>query len=497
MRQSRGRTPRALFLVLVSFLGWLPARAHPRPESTESLRDYAERSQRRQAYGVYAKGQKLGWAIDEFVLDRHDGRDVAVHTLEVQGRVALGNEVARFEEKETTCYELEGQGEIVFAEKRSLEDGNETVYIARRQGAEMVVTTRTPRGTAERRVGVPKETLGLMRDLERWLHKPPGKSDSFVDFMASWDEDRVDTPGVIRYRGRRSILWGGVRADLHAVRVQVQGMLVDAELLGDGTPVRGRLGGLFDVKAEKETVAKGLDHEPPDMLEASSIIVNEDLGDPGAVDSLRLKVVGPKGMTVPTSSRQRIVSRRGAALYLELTREGRRPGSEPLLPEERQEFLKSTPTLQSDHPALRQQATRIVTGETDPLRKIRLLQEWVFSNMRPTMVANGSTALGVLETRAGDCTEITPLFVALARAVGIPAREVGGLAYANETPPLFGWHAWAEAHDGHQWVSVDPTWNQIDVDATHLKLTEDTADWSWINLVGRLRIRILGHSQSN
>ena len=105
-----------------------------------------------------------------------------------------------------------------------------------------------------------------------------------------------------------------------------------------------------------------------------------------------------------------------------------------------------------------------------------------FGNLRQTYAANASTAVRILDNRAGDCSEHALLLVALARAAGIPAREVGGLAYPGDEPPLFGWHAWTEIHDGSQWVSVDPMWNQVYVDATHIKLTEDVSDLSWFNV---------------
>ncbi|MFZ2025026.1 MAG: transglutaminase domain-containing protein [Microgenomates group bacterium] len=64
------------------------------------------------------------------------------------------------------------------------------------------------------------------------------------------------------------------------------------------------------------------------------------------------------------------------------------------------------------------------------------------------------------------CTEFTDLFIALARAAGIPAREVIGYAYTTDTrlrPLLTGsdvLHAWPEYYDGtrKQWVQIDPTW---------------------------------------
>jgi hypothetical protein len=76
----------------------------------------------------------------------------------------------------------------------------------------------------------------------------------------------------------------------------------------------------------------------------------------------------------------------------------------------------------------------------------------------------------------------------------VPAREVGGLAFGRgekSDKPLFVWHAWAEVHDGHQWVSVDPTWNQVYVDATHVKMSEGASDLTWTNVVGKLKVKVL------
>ena len=64
------------------------------------------------------------------------------------------------------------------------------------------------------------------------------------------------------------------------------------------------------------------------------------------------------------------------------------------------------------------------------------------------------------------CLEFTDLFIALARAAQIPAREVDGYAFTdNEAerplsliPDIL--HAWPEYYDDHKkaWVMVDPTW---------------------------------------
>lgn len=76
-------------------------------------------------------------------------------------------------------------------------------------------------------------------------------------------------------------------------------------------------------------------------------------------------------------------------------------------------------------------------------------------------------ALGALHNpNSAVCREFTDLFIALARASGIPAREVDGYAYtenAREKPIADAkdiLHVWPEYYDNDKktWIMVDPTW---------------------------------------
>src|SRR5581483_6576666 len=139
-------------------------------------------------------------------------------------------------------------------------------------------------------------------------------------------------------------------------------------------------------------------------------------------------------------------------------------------------FLRATPTIQADHEEVRRAARKVVGAEKDPVKAAGLLVKWVYKNLRKSYSANADNALTVLDNKAGDCTEHALLLVALARAAGLPAREVGGVGFVPGKKPLFGWHAWAEIHDGSQWVTVDPTWDELYVDATHIKFSEGSGD---------------------
>lgn len=80
------------------------------------------------------------------------------------------------------------------------------------------------------------------------------------------------------------------------------------------------------------------------------------------------------------------------------------------------------------------------------------------------------SVLSLLDNPVGDCTEFAELLTTLARNIGLPARTVFGLAYADRQEPAFVFHAWNEVNVNGRWQSVDPTWNQMRVDATHIPL---------------------------
>ncbi|MEE4284003.1 MAG: transglutaminase-like domain-containing protein [Pseudomonadales bacterium] len=83
--------------------------------------------------------------------------------------------------------------------------------------------------------------------------------------------------------------------------------------------------------------------------------------------------------------------------------------------------------------------------------------------------------LTALEKQRGECTDYADLFSTLARAAGYPARNIYGLAYKDGANPAFMFHAWNEVYVDGQWRSVDPTWNQTRVDASHMPLSDAQA----------------------
>lgn len=87
------------------------------------------------------------------------------------------------------------------------------------------------------------------------------------------------------------------------------------------------------------------------------------------------------------------------------------------------------------------------------------------------------SASEALRARQGDCTEFAVLLAAAARARGIPARVVAGLAYTSRfvgKPHTFGPHMWVQAWTGQSWVSYDAGLGAFD--AGHIALSIGNGD---------------------
>ena len=226
------------------------------------------------------------------------------------------------------------------------------------------------------------------------------------------------------------------------------------------------------------------------VIENTAIAANAELDDTGALRALvvRLGNVELEGFDLD-GGRQRL-----AGDTLTVLQEGADAlGASYALPYrgegEAAAELEATPLVQADDPRIVARARAIAGGATDPAVVARRLNDWVYDYLRKDITLSIPSAVQVLEVGQGDCNEHTVLYVALARALGLPARTAVGLVHLRGQ---FYYHAWPEVWlDG--WVAVDPTLGQFPADASHLRfLTGGLArQVELIRLIGRLELDIL------
>ncbi len=149
--------------------------------------------------------------------------------------------------------------------------------------------------------------------------------------------------------------------------------------------------------------------------------------------------------------------------------------------DEESEYLMSTDKIDINEDIIRQ-ASMIVEGEDDLYKAVFKLASWTKENINYSLTSAtadaSKSASWVLENRYGVCDELTNLFIAFCRSLGIPARFVSGISYTNselfEKP--WGLHGWAEVYfPGYGWMPFDPTYGQFGfIDGGHIKLKDST-----------------------
>jgi hypothetical protein len=161
------------------------------------------------------------------------------------------------------------------------------------------------------------------------------------------------------------------------------------------------------------------------------------------------------------------------------------PGKAPV----DEKYVSPEPLIQSKDDGLFLLAYNVQHFQHVPKIVAQELNTWVHDSITPRVTFGVPSALDVLKTRVGDCNEHTQLYIAMARAVGLPARIAAGLAYVDGK---FYYHAWPEVFMG-EWVGVDPTFGQFPADAAHLRFTIGGLErqTSLLRLMGNLKIDVL------
>ncbi|MBU0459336.1 MAG: transglutaminase-like domain-containing protein [Nanoarchaeota archaeon] len=145
-----------------------------------------------------------------------------------------------------------------------------------------------------------------------------------------------------------------------------------------------------------------------------------------------------------------------------------------------EKYLQATENIDSENPKIIAKATELAEGEDDLFKVVFKLASWVEENVEydlNTLTATSSQkASWVLENKQGVCDEMSSLFVAMARSLGIPARFVSGISYSTSELFVNNWqpHGWAEVYFPEiGWVGFDITFGEFGyVDVTHIKLRD-------------------------
>jgi transglutaminase-like putative cysteine protease len=136
------------------------------------------------------------------------------------------------------------------------------------------------------------------------------------------------------------------------------------------------------------------------------------------------------------------------------------PAVEPAIPVEIKEYLKSTAFIPTDG-KVKEIALSVTRKNQKISKKARAVYQWVVENTTrdPDTKGCGTGEVEkVIAKRGGKCADISSVFVSVARAAGVPAREVFGLRLGkkDDEDMTGGHHCWSEFYvPGYGWVPAD------------------------------------------
>ncbi len=100
------------------------------------------------------------------------------------------------------------------------------------------------------------------------------------------------------------------------------------------------------------------------------------------------------------------------------------PAKQEVPPDVRKTYLQDSPGIQVRSRQVRSLAKELSSGTPKhPFEQARAFAEWVPKNIQP-QIGSYTSVTAALDDRRGDCEEMAAVFVALCRAVGVPARLV-------------------------------------------------------------------------
>jgi Transglutaminase-like superfamily len=420
--------------------------------------------------GIYYRGEKIGFSVSEIVPEaggyelREDGQlQISLMGATTAARTRTRVEVDRAFDMRSFSFSLDpGTGPVEV-------DG-------RLQGLELELTIKSRSGERHetRRLSEPPQlALNLSRRLAAFGLET-GRSFTVPVFDPA---TLRNAPMTVTVLAREVVSVEGKPTPAFKVHMAFSGITSTSWVTDVGEVVREEspMGLIVARESRERATAFAMPRDiQVDMYDAAAIVPEHGrkIDDPLSVDRLRVRLTGASLPEGDLEGAGQSVS--GDVFEL------RDP---ELLPDQPADadldrYLKPEPLIESDAPEIVAEAKKALSGIKGERARAERLVRHVNALLEKKPTVGLPDALEVLRTRVGDCNEHTALYVALARAAGIPARVAVGLVSLRG---VFYYHAWAEvflasAPGRGRWIPVDPTLDEFPADLTHLRLARGGLD---------------------
>ena len=448
--------------------------------------------------GVYYRGEKIGFTVSQTV-PNDEGFD-----LEEDGRLQMSLLGATTAATIRTTAHVD-KAFTLHAFEFSLDPGTGPIEIhGRVDGRRLSLDVKTPSGTRSE-VRELDEPPALSLNISRRLANGGLKTGAKYQWTV-FDPATLRNSKVKVEVGRRELVRGAGAAPLPAFRVEMEfaGLRTSSWVTDTGEVVREESPlGLITVRESADSArAMAVSRRMQvDLLQTAAVAprMKTPIPEPRDVRLMRIRLGGADfSATDLEGGAQHLV---GNVLELRDPQALKPERADP----DASRYLAAEAFLESDAPEIIAEAQNAVIGVTGTRARAEKLTRYVNALLDKKPTVSLPSAREVLRTKVGDCNEHTALYVAMARALGIPARIAVGLVYIHGA---FYYHAWPEVYisegsgfrvqgsaatERGLWLPVDPTLNEFPANATHLRLARGGLDKQTVILpmMGRLTMDVL------
>ncbi|MFA6239279.1 MAG: transglutaminase-like domain-containing protein [Candidatus Hydrogenedentales bacterium] len=441
-------------------------------------------------YGLYLSGQKSGYSMN--AVEKLEGGAVAV-TEDSHFRLTMGG--IRQDMRVYAKRQYAPDGSLVRVDSEVEDSQGTSKFEAVVQGEEIVLTSRLGGQSTEKRLPKPQESLrDALKQVE--LAKEGAKVGDRISYVLFEPMKPGEIHGTSEIVGIEERIFDGIPTKVFRVKsvLDLMNMESVSYVTESGVTLEDTTSGMLTMRLEPKEIAKDVTYSN-DVIVSNAAMLSEPIENPRGRESLRLRLQGPLQPAHLYNDERQKMTQKGEGFEFfakKLSLDGFETAKLPISDESVKEWMQPSLFVQSDDPKIVAKAKEIVGGETDSLKISQKLCAWVYRNVKSTFSARLTNAREVLDSLEGDCTEHSILYIALARASGLPAREVAGLLYMPGSQPGFYFHQWAKVWVG-KWIDVDPTWDEPLADVTHIKLAEGDLfqQAQLIPVIGQIKIEVL------
>lgn len=447
-------------------------------------------------FGIYLKSKKIGYAKSSFDKVAVDGEPVYQSQMHLKVKAKSAGvpfeldiiETMQFDAKPP--YALRG-GNVV------QQQGTAKQVIGLVRGDNGFTATNLTNGQRTRKeVGPIDYNLGDTMTSSLWIKKQPKLNEKLTSLGFDFDKFKTDLEHFTVTAIRESKV-KGVNVKYYEIEVYIpsQKMKMLERLDAEGGMISGKIGGIFEMRKETEEQAKNLQTNI-DLFVMGLVRIDRPLGKPSKITSMEVELLGDEANLVPSGPWQKVIKSKEGKL---ICRVGKEHGVKiKATPEQIAKSLEPTNSYPCKHPKVKALAEKAIGDAKTDREKVERLVKFVHEFIRPSFGGKGMVVLDLMEKKKGDCTAYAALFTTLARAAGLPAREVSGFAYMGDSQKSFGGHAWNEVVIDGFWHPIDASTGAVDPDAARICLGSDQdGGLNFLRNFGSLSVRLIDVQPDN